>query len=357
MTNNQQKRQQDCRENLQQLANRRSVPVLVLIIFMTIVSCSGGSSTRSYRRASEALDDYAVFYRSLAKKKTLSSQELVATIKQWKALDDSVSLTIFRDSCHTDRFANDSAYMVMRDSIIDKMLELVDSRKRTLKDYLNVMSVAADTKLDSTSRQFALSVHRLYAGMDSVPTFKLDSRKTIHMYERILADASKCRLHSKRDVFTFLRNEDRAFRSFLSHLSELDDVPLADVRDMSTLLMRDMVELAQGERPVLTSREVVFLLTMRNNRRLIQNALQCVDDINARKVKGKEQSAAYLWMLLQPWVSFDGCAYSLMSEAQMKQMHTLAAETPKCIAKLGKVDFPIDMEELPSLLIKTILTN
>lgn len=121
--------------------------------------------------------------------------------------------------------------------------------------------------------------------------------------------------------------------------------------------MKDMVELAQGERPVLTIKEVVILLTMRNNRRLIQNALQCVNDVNAHKVKGKDQSAAYMWMLLQPWVSFDGCAYSLMSDAQMNWMNTLATETPKSITKLGKVNFPIDTEELPSLLIKTALTN
>lgn len=357
MTNNQPKRQQNCRENLQLLASRRSVPVLVLIILMTIAGCSDGSSTKSYRKADEALGDYATFYRSLSKKSALSSQELVSTVKAWKTLDDSVSIAVFRDSCHTDRFANDSTYMVLRDSILDKIIELVDSRKRTLKDYLNVVVAANDTKLDSTSQQFALSVHKFYSGMDSVPTFKLDGKNTIHMYEHILADASKNGLRSKRDVFTFLRNEDRAFRSFLVHLPDLGDVPLADVRDMSTLLMKDMVELAQGEHPVLTTREVVILLTMRNNRRLIQNALQCVNDINAHRVKGKDQSAAYMWMLLQPWVSFDGCAYSLMSDAQMNWMNTLATETPKSIAKLGKVNFPIDTEELPSLLIKTALTN
>lgn len=357
MTNNQSKRQQNCRGNLRLLAGRRSVPVLALIILMTVAGCSDGPSTGSCRKADEALGDYASFYRSLSRKGALSSQELVSTVKAWKALDDSVSIAVFRDSCHTGRFANDSTYTVLRDSILGKILELVDSRKRTLKDYLNVVVAANGTKPDSTSQQFALSVHKFYANADSVPAFKLGSRETIHMYERILSDASRNGLRSKRDVFTFLRDEDRAFRSFLVHLPDLGDVSLADVRDMSALLMKDMVELAQGERPVLTAGEVAILLTMRNNRRLIQNALQCVNDINARKVKGKDQSAAYMWMLLQPWVSFDGCAYSLMSDAQMDRMNTLAAETPKSIAKLGKVSFPIDTEELPSLLIKTALAN
>lgn len=177
MTNNQSKRQQNCRENLHLLASRRSIPVLVLIILMTIASCSDGSFSKSYRKADEALDDYATFYRSLSKKDALSSQKLVSTIKTWKELDDSVSIAVFRDSCHTDRFANDSTYMVLRDSILDKMLELVDSRKRTLKDYLNVVVAANNTKLDTTSQQFVLSVHKFYASMDSVPTLSWAARR------------------------------------------------------------------------------------------------------------------------------------------------------------------------------------
>lgn len=161
----------------------------------------------------------------------------------------------------------------------------------------------------------------------------------------------------KRDLFTFLRNEDRAFRSFLGHLPTLGGIPLAKVRDGSSALMKEMIGLCQGDKPSFTTSEVVILLTMRNNRRLLQNALQCVNDINSRKVKGGDQSAAYLWMLLQPWISFDGFALSLMSDAQRGTLRTLAAETPKCIVKLGKPQFPIDTDELPSLLIKTTITN
>ena len=118
-----------------------------------------------------------------------------------------------------------------------------------------------------------------------------------------------------------------------------------------------MIGLCQGDNPTFTTSEVVILLTMRNNRRLLQNALQCVNDINNHKVKGGDQAAAYLWMLLQPWISFDGFALSLMSEAQIGTLKILATETPKCVVKLGKPQFPIDTDELPSLLIKTTITN
>jgi hypothetical protein len=87
----------------------------------------------------------------------------------------------------------------------------------------------------------------------------------------------------------------------------------------------------------------------------MQNALQCVNDITTGKVGKDEQAAAYMWMLLQPWVSFDSYAFTLMSEAQLKTMRILATQT--CIAKLGYPDFPISPDDLPGLLIKTFITT
>ena len=46
-----------------------------------------------------------------------------------------------------------------------------------------------------------------------------------------------------------------------------------------------------------------------------------------------------------------------LSDAQVGVMQVLATETPKCIDKLGNPKFPIDTDELPSLLIKTTITN
>lgn len=329
-----------------------------LLLALSLSACKDGDSgTRSFPGADAALEDYKSFLCSVSQRKALSTSELVSSVLEWKALDDSVSAAMFRDSVHTDRAAVDSAYFSLRDSITDRLASLVDGRKRSFQDYLDFALAVNRPGLDSLSRQFMMSAHRFYASMDSVPVFGLDNVSTIRRYEDILDDAARRGFRDKRDLFTFLRNEDRAFRSFLGHLPTLGDIPLAKVRDGSSALMKEMIGLCQGDKPSFTTSEVVILLTMRNNRRLLQNALQCVNDINNRKVKGGDQSAAYLWMLLQPWVSFDGFALSLMSDAQTGTLRTLAAETPKCIVRLGKPQFPIDTDELPSLLIKTTITN
>lgn len=330
----------------------------MFLLGMLVSACNGSDSeAKSFSDANAALEDYEAFLRSVSKQKTLSNSELVSSVLEWKALDDSVTAAMFRDSVHTNRAVVDSTYFSLRDSITDKLTSLVDSRKRSFQDYLDFSLAVNRPRLDSLSNQLMMSAHRFYASMDSVPVFNMDNVSTIHRYEDILDDATRRGIHTKRDLFLFLRNEDRAFRSFLVHLPTLGGIPLAKVRDSSSALMKEMVELCQGDNPAFTTSEVVILLTMRNNRRLLQNALQCVNDINNRKVKGGDQAAAYLWMLLQPWISFDGFALSLMSEAQIGTLKILATETPKCVVKLGKPQFPIDTDELPSLLIKTTITN
>lgn len=330
----------------------------VMILALSVSACKDGNFvTKKNPGADAALEDYESFLRSVSERKALSAMELASSVLEWKALDDSVSAVMLRDSVHTDRAAVDSAYFSLRDSIMDRLASLADSRKRSFQDYLDFALAVSRPRLDSLSSRFVMSAHRFYASMDSVPVFGLDNVSTIRRYENILDNATRYGFRDKCDLFTFLRNEDRAFRSFLGHLLTLGDIPLAKVRDGSSALMKEMIGLCQGDKPAFTTSEVVILLTMRSNRRLLQNALQCVNDINSRKVKGGNQTAAYLWMLLQPWISFDSFALSLMSDAQTGMLRTLASETPECIVRLGKPQFPVNTDELPSLLIKTMITN
>ena len=201
------------------------------------------------------------------------------------------------------------------------------------------------------------SLHRFFGSMDATPTFGTDAGETVRRYEALLDSALADGFSSKEDLFDFLRDEDMAFRSFLEHLPDLGNIPLAGIRDNSIGVMRQMVTLASEDDGVFAPSELLTILTMRNNRRLIQNVLQCVNNIRAGKVGNDERSEAYLWMLLQPWLTFDAGAYSLMSGAQMRTMGILAAETPKCVERLGKPEFPVDTDSLPVLLIGTLIST
>ena len=99
----------------------------MFLLGMLVSACNGSDSeAKSFSDANAALEDYEAFLRSVSKQKTLSNSELVSSVLEWKALDDSVTAAMFRDSVHTNRAVVDSTYFSLRDSITDKLTSLVD---------------------------------------------------------------------------------------------------------------------------------------------------------------------------------------------------------------------------------------
>ena len=59
----------------------------------------------------------------------------------------------------------------------------------------------------------------------------------------------------------------------------------------------------------------------------------------------------------RPWISFDELSYTLLSERQTDALHRLAKGTSKATRKLKHSGFPLEVDELPALLIKAYITN
>jgi hypothetical protein len=327
---------------------------MIAMLFI-LVSCGRktDSPSKAYDNSTEALADYAVYLERISAKKNVSTQSLITLVRDWKELDDTLAKHFFAEA-YTDKSSEaDSNYVHLREKIIEGFAHLVDTRPRSLEDYLDMMTALNKTTRDS----LVTSLHRFYGSMDGTKTYGLSNAATVVRYEQMLSETLSKGLHTKPEVFTFLRAEDKAFRSFLEHLPTLGNIPLTQVRDNTSMLLKQLVELAAEEHDVFTPEEVVTIITMRNTRRLMQNALQCVNDITAGRVAKDDQAAAYMWMLLQPWVSFDSYAFTLMSQAQLKTMRILATHTQKCITQLGNPDFPISPADLPSMLMKTCITS
>ena len=338
---------------------RQMLAAFAVVVLFSLTGCGSKQSETNYNYSSpsEALADYKSCLEKVSSGKDVPTKEIISLVKEWRELDDTICSRYFAQAYTDNASANDSSYVSLRESIIDGFAKLVDTRQRDYTDYLDVVAALNTIRQDTLTQNLMMSVHKFYGSMDTTPTFRLGNAATVLRYEQILSEALDKGFKSKQDVFSFLRAEDKAFRSFLEHLPSLGNITLSKVRDNTSLVLKQVVDLTEDKGGVFSPKEVVTILTMRNNRRLIQNSLQCVNDIRAGKVGKGEQSAAYLWMLLQPWVSFDAHSYSLMSEAQMKSLRIIAKETPQCIAKLGNPDFPIDTNELPSLLIKTFITT
>jgi hypothetical protein len=120
---------------------------------------------------------------------------------------------------------------------------------------------------------------------------------------------------------------------------------------------KNIFEATARNQAIMSKSEIVILMTMRNNRRLLQNANTCVTNVHKMSFKDSNQATAYLWMILQPWLSIDGFSYTLLSQEEKESLEKLAAEMPQAFRQLESGRFPIDLNELPSLLMKAYIDN
>ena len=307
--------------------------------------------------AEEAMAAYNDFFLSLKGKKDADTDEIISLTKEWRKLDAAVSFAMSSDTTNSTHAHTNGNHIALGDSIALQMAHLINSQKRSFADYLSVVCGLNDVEVDSLSQRLVGSVHQFYHHASTIPVYKGSGKEVIRKYNGLLESTLAKGLQTKKDVIGFLRQEDVAFRSFLLHLPSLSsgNTPLDGITRNTEEVMRGIIGLADKDRPVFGKSEVVILLAMRNNRRLLQNAEACVDGLPRLRLTDNGQAAAYLWMILQPWISFDSFAYALMDEEQLHTMEKLAERTSPALAKLKGIDFPLDVEGLPALLMETFI--
>lgn len=115
---------------------------------------------------------------------------------------------------------------------------------------------------------------------------------------------------------------------------------------MTEQICTDIFRAASEHR--LTSEDAMVYMGMRTCRRLLLNAQICADQIKVGKIKSESQANAYLWMTLQPFLSMDALAVSMLTEAQQKQMMEIANSYPKLSERLADKKY-VDLEHLAQI--------
>lgn len=332
--------------------------IITLTMMVTAPSCSNNTRPNpGSRTPEETLADYSSFLNSLSSMKDVSTSELISCVKEWKAVDDSVTGSINKVSSFNDNDSLSSQYLTAKESTMAVILSLVDTKNRNFSDYLQCARELNYTRLDSATLESVNAFRNYFSKLDQLPVYNSTNKETIQYYEYLLNKTLKSGIETSQDLFNFIREEDRAFRTFLCHLPTLGEIPLTAVRDSTKRVLSNIISLSGDDSFSLSSKEILIILTMRNNRRLIQNASQCIIDIEKKKVSACDQTTAYLWMLLQPWVSFDSFAFSLMDQHQWDEMEMLADKTPEILKRLKGAEFPVEPSLLPNILIKSLITQ
>ena len=131
----------------------------------------------------------------------------------------------------------------------------------------------------------------------------------------------------------------------------MDKEPLADItKDTETICLDIFIAARNGN---IAAKDVVVYMSMRTVRRLLQNSVECVNNINSLEMKTKAQGNAYIWMIIQPFISIDQFSLATMTPLERSKFNYIITNLPK--SKRFAQVFDIKQRELNYLLPQQLL--
>ena len=263
--------------------------------------------------------------------RTADISKLTTVVADWQVLKDSVYNCLSRDTSIQLNTHLTTDYYTVSDSIREELVRIAKLQPRSLHDvtYLKIHTAQGREKIHD-SQDFK-NASELFIGMEKSSLYS-DLTATVTAYNNLLDTTAA--ISKENEVVAFLEEEDRCFRSLMNFLSEAGQNDLALITGKTSRLFDDLYgRVSAGGNSTVSERMSLFL-TMRFNRRIIQNAEACMKDIHGKKRLSDQQRDSYRWMLIQPFMSIDSYAMASLTEQQEKAILKLADELPFLFAHL-----------------------
>ena len=329
----------------------------VCFAIVTLASCGEKTGNSMFQSVKNAADAYRSYLSEVRKEANLPTDRLIEKVNDWQSLRDSVSACVAKDTANRIHANYESEIRGLHDSLRIEFTRLALEKPRTFADVLLIRGQTFQYRQDTELMQLTAEAEPFFKPLDSVPTYKGSADAVVEKYRMFLSKTLKSGISGKSEMLAFIKEEDRLFRSFLSHLPELADADLSAIADETEKCYLSVFQSAEDGK--ISYRDALVYTARRTNRRIILNALACRDDINQGNVKTEAQARAYVWMLLQPYVALDGFSVAVLSDMERTTLHAVADRTPQMIAKLNKTA-GTDNDQwrvLPGVLIKIMLTS
>lgn len=318
---------------------------LALSCISLLSSCGKQENSRFVFHLSE--EAVAACHKELAtlrEIKTADISKLTTVVADWVVLQDSVYNCLSRDTAIQLNTHLTTDYYTVSDSIREELVRIAKLQPRSLHDvtYLKIHTAQGREKIHD-SQDFKKACE-IFSDMEKSGLYS-DLAATLTAYNNLLDTTDV--FSKENEVVAFLEEEDRCFRSLMNFLSEAGQNDLALITGKTARLFDDLYGrvLAGGNSTV--SERMSLFLTMRFNRRIIQNAEACMKDIHGKKRLSDQQKDSYRWMLIQPFMSIDRYSMASLTDRQEKALLHLADELPTLFACLDNT--PNSDKELQKL--------
>lgn len=340
------------------LVNWKTITLCFILGFIIGITCcrrkQQAPEVVTFSSPTEAIKQYADFISSLDSSDASSTDSLILLANAWLEIDNAASIFLFDDQDNLNE-EYDSVYIISRARALDHLSTISDRTERSFDDLWRCISEIKTELPDDSILSLAFEYQKLYAEWDTVAISIYSPEKTVRLYTQLLDDANSKGFKSESELLLFLHLEDLMFRNYLAVLSQCSDIPLADLKEKSSQIVSTILHWALDNRS-MSKEEIMTLMTIRNTRRLIQNAQQCVYDIHNKVELTDLMKDAYSIMLVQPWVSIEPFAFSMLDDTNKQCLESLAKETSTCLRAISQTDDE-DFNSLPTLLTQMYIST
>lgn len=325
----------------------------VLLILLVFSSCSSCSGERKYdfRTRQEALNEYHQYLWKVRSISHSNTKDFGETLCEWHEISDTVYKFLTKDSVFIKHHNEANDFFLINDSIRTEMLRLTETWKYGYGDVLTIKDMTCSYKEDKELLDAVHEAEPFFNALDSTSISVCDKSSILKRYRYFLGETKRSGINDKNELLKFISQEDFLFRSFLAHLYEMDNEPLSDItKDTETICRNIFLAAKDGK---ISSKDVVVYMSMRTVRRLLQNSAECVENINRLEMKNKAQGNAYLWMIIQPFISIDQFSLATMTEQERKKFNYVISQLPK--SRKFAETFDINLKALNYLLPQQLL--
>lgn len=327
----------------------------VSFVMFTLASCDRESGKSMLDVQSETAGTYRKYLSDIRCLEKPSFKVLTEHVQQWQIIKDSVFTRLRRDTLNQSHTGLREECYRLHDSICIEFSRLVLSRPRTYQELLSFKGQFSSYNDDNELHHTAEGIRPFFTSLDNYPPYKGDKAQILSAYRALLTKTIQDGIHSRDDLMAYITKEDVLFRAFLTHLHNLGGTHIADITH-DTELCCSQIFLA-AKRKEITYREAMLYLSMRTNRRQIQNMQTCINDVRNKKISTPSQAHAYIWMLIQPYTLLDGFSMTLLSSEEQKQLDRMAAQTPETFNSLSLLmqSESKRLSELPGMLMEIFI--
>lgn len=303
--------------------------LLFLCTMLLMASCNG-SRQYDFMSSDEALKEYHDFFLSVKGQADCNAEQMAKFINKWHEVSDTVLCFIKKDpafTAHSELFAR---YDAVSDSIRTELLSRTGNC--TLGDVAYVKLHTSIYKGNHELDTLKENATKFFLSLDKSSPFDNDVREALGNYSRFLSDCKEHGIKSRNELMEFLHEEDRHFRTFLENIDECSSMGMTGITNNTAAICSDIYMAASKN--ILPASETLVLMSMRTDRRLMLNAQVCHGVLKRGKMKDANQANAYLWMMLQPYLSMDALAIAMLTPEQTQVMTDIAKDYPSIITRL-----------------------